>query len=306
LFKIALSSLTVADSTALPGDSLQPGRLTGLGLALSPDQSVAYVSYSINHPANGNGGGAYVVPVHTSSLSVGAPVSISTDITSPDQLDLAFTPDGKTVYGYLDDRNGARPVFTIDTTTNTLSSSKDTTPPGNFDHIANMSSVVVPADLAPAAAFKATVACAGTATAFDASSSTVANGTIVRYAWAFGDGTKEVTTGPKVKHTYAKPGSYAASVTETDSAGTSTTVVFDGQTVLRNGGPSARARHSLTITACAVPADATIPSSGSMAASSVDATLPRTGGNTGEALVAAGLLIGAGALLTRAGRRARA
>jgi LPXTG-motif cell wall-anchored protein len=167
-----------------------------------------------------------------------------------------------------------------------------------------MTSVVVPADQAPVAKFKATAACAGTATAFDASSSTVAKGTIVRYAWDFGDGTTKVTTGPKVKHVYAKPGSYAATVTETDTAGTSTTVVFDGQTVLRNGKPTARALHTVTITACAV-SEPTIPSSGSMAASSADASLPMTGGNTTEALILSGLLIGAGAVLTGAGRRVR-
>src|SRR5262249_18379613 len=78
-------------------------------------------------------------------------------------------------------------------------------------------------------------------TAFDASASTVRFGTITSFAWDFGDGTAPVTTStPTTTHVYAVAGSSTASVTETDSAGTSTTKVFTGQTMSRRGDPSAK------------------------------------------------------------------
>ena len=72
-------------------------------------------------------------------------------------------------------------------------------------------------------------------------------GTIVSYQWTFGDGTSSTTSTPTTSHTYAKAGSYTASVTETDSAGTSTKVIFTGQAMLRHGGPQATVSHPLTV-----------------------------------------------------------
>ncbi|MDQ1521007.1 MAG: hypothetical protein QOI55_2080, partial [Actinomycetota bacterium] len=50
-------------------------------------------------------------------------------------------------------------------------------------------------------------------------------------------------------HTYASSGSFTARVTETSSAGTSTTRVFTGQTMSRNGGPTATTSHEVVIAA---------------------------------------------------------
>ena len=81
---------------------------------------------------------------------------------------------------------------------------------------------------------------AGFDTLFDASKSTVKFGSITSYLWDFGDGSPPVaTTSPSLSHTYNEPGSFTASVTETDSAGTSTKSVFTGQTMSRHGDPSA-------------------------------------------------------------------
>lgn len=52
---------------------------------------------------------------------------------------------------------------------------------------------------------------------FDASASTVVQGTIADYAWDFGDGATGF--GPTGSHTYTQPGTYTAAVTVTDSAG---------------------------------------------------------------------------------------
>ena len=42
-------------------------------------------------------------------------------------------------------------------------------------------------------------------------------------------------------------GTYTASLTVTDSSGTSTAQVFTGQTMLRNGGPAAMVSHAVDI-----------------------------------------------------------
>jgi len=81
-------------------------------------------------------------------------------------------------------------------------------------------------DQAPVASFTVSSPAAGTASSFDASASTVAYGTITSYAWNFGDGSSAVTTTPTATHTYAVPGEYVVTLTETDSAGTSTAQVF--------------------------------------------------------------------------------
>ena len=55
------------------------------------------------------------------------------------------------------------------------------------------------------------------------------------------------TATPTIFHVYAAPGSYPVTLTVTDSSGTSTTKVFTGQTMSRNGGPSATTTHTVTI-----------------------------------------------------------
>jgi YVTN family beta-propeller protein len=102
-------------------------------------------------------------------------------------------------------------------------------------------------DQAPVASFITRPGAAGSASSFDASASSVAYGTITSYAWNFGDGHSATTSTPTTTHNYAAAGTYMATLTETDSAGTSTTQVFTGQTVSRNGGVSARATRSVGV-----------------------------------------------------------
>jgi PKD repeat protein len=54
---------------------------------------------------------------------------------------------------------------------------------------------------------------------FDGSRSTTPNGSITSWAWSFGDGA--FGTGPLLTHLYTNPGTYAASLTVTDSTGAS-------------------------------------------------------------------------------------
>jgi DNA-binding beta-propeller fold protein YncE len=114
--------------------------------------------------------------------------------------------------------------------------------------------IAVTPDQAPVANFTVMSAPPGSPTSFDASSSTVRFGSIVSYAWSFGDGTTATTSTPTTTHVYASPGSYTATVTETDSAGTSFSgEVFTGQTASRVGGASAQASRSVFISSSGQP-----------------------------------------------------
>jgi PKD repeat protein len=57
----------------------------------------------------------------------------------------------------------------------------------------------------------------GQPVSFDGSQSSDPDGSIVAYAWSFGD--RSAGTGAKPRHTYAKPGSYTVRLTVTDRAG---------------------------------------------------------------------------------------
>jgi DNA-binding beta-propeller fold protein YncE len=86
---------------------------------------------------------------------------------------------------------------------------------------------------------------------FDASTSDSPVGTVVLYDWDFGDGQTQTTSSPTISHTYNTSGTINATLTVTNTAGTSTDVTFTGQTVSNNGGPSAR--HTESIAVGAVP-----------------------------------------------------
>jgi PKD repeat protein len=75
----------------------------------------------------------------------------------------------------------------------------------------------------------------------------VAVGTITSYAWDFGDGDIDIATTPTATHTYSTGGAYTATLTVTDSAGTSMTQIFTGNTVSRNGGTRARTTRSVSV-----------------------------------------------------------
>ena len=65
--------------------------------------------------------------------------------------------------------------------------------------------------------------------------------------WNFGDGNTLETSSPVVTHTYLFSGIYTVTLTVTNSAGTSTTLTFTGQTVSNNGGPSAQTSQTVQI-----------------------------------------------------------
>ena len=105
--------------------------------------------------------------------------------------------------------------------------------------------ISVTPDQAPTAAF--TTSANGLTVFFDGSGSSSPVGTIATYKWDFGDGTLPITTtSPTISHTYGSGGSFIATLTVTNTAGTSTATVFTGQMVTNYGQPRAETTHSVT------------------------------------------------------------
>lgn len=104
----------------------------------------------------------------------------------------------------------------------------------------NPTNPAVTPDQAPVAYFNVDTIFPGGLVAFDASDSLSPTNFIALYQWDFGDGSPVVTTGnPLITHTYATSGTYTVTLTVTNSAGTSTTLLWASQQASNVGGPSA-------------------------------------------------------------------
>ena len=116
--------------------------------------------------------------------------------------------------------------------------------------------VAITPDQAPVAHLAPVSGTAGTAVTLDASSSSVAYGSITNYAWTFGDGQTATSSQPTTTHTYAATGTYSVTVTETDAAGNSvppapfvsSTVNGPGTTPYLQANPAATTSTQVTIT----------------------------------------------------------
>lgn len=148
----------------------------------------------------------------------------------------AATPDSKKVY-VISQTNHS--VIPIDTATDTVGVPFDDGFEGTFEDL------VISPDPAPVAAFSANVVAAGAAATFDASSSLSPIGTVVSYAWDFGDGNTLTTASPEINHIYALPGNYNVTLTVTNTAGTSTSKVFSSGFMSNYGGPTAVITHNI-------------------------------------------------------------
>ena len=228
---------------------------------MSPTQKIAYVS---------NSGSETVSEISTASNTVMSTISLSGQ-----PGDVAVTPSGKDIYVSSDSYyqefdtstnaqvakilDSNQPVLVIspdgsEVITDSLgfgmteiSTASNSVVASDFGSSNGPAGLAIPPDQAPIAKLTVTPQPAGSATSLDASASTGPSSPIVSYAWNFGDGGTSTTTGATTTHIYANPGTYTASVTETDAVGTSTTRVFTGQTVSRNGGPGADAQATFTI-----------------------------------------------------------
>lgn len=248
-------------------------------IAFAPNGTVAYV-------ANGH----VVTPI---GLSSGTPI-LERAITVPNgPLGIAVTPDGKMAYTANTDNtvtpinlatNPATPEAPFSVGSITQPDGIAIAPDGKTAFVANASNTVTPINIvakrpraeatvqvgsasfgiaiapgqAPTARLTVTSAPAGQATRFNASRSSSTSGRISHYVWNFGDGATASTASSRTTHVYAKPGTYAASVTAVSADGTSTSMTFTGQTVSNNGSPLAEARRSLNVASALRPT----PSSG--------------------------------------------
>ena len=239
---IDLATNTVGTPIPVPGPAVNPN--VPDGIAIAPNGTTAYVEEGTRF-----GGPSDVTPVNLVTNTSGTPIPVGS--TGNDEESIAITPDGATVYVA---GAGAATLTPINTATNTAET------PITDDSFPYF--LAITPDQAPVAQLSVTPAVAGQPTGFDASASTVAVGTITSYAWNFGDGSTATTSTPMTTHTYATAGPYTATVTETDSAGTSTTQIFTGQTMSNNGGPSAVASQNFTVNSPLPTTSVLIPSNG--------------------------------------------
>jgi len=175
----------------------------------------------------------------------------------------AFTPDGSKVV-IVDVAGGA---YLFDAVTGQQIGSRMS--------IMAAGGLAISPDQAPSASFTATSVTAGSATTFDASASTTPVGSIVSYSWNFGDGSSAVTSSATTSHTYSAAGSYSASLTVTNSAGTSTASVWTSYVMARNGGTQAQQQKTVMVTD--PPAASTTPATPASPGAPSGTTAARSG-----------------------------
>ncbi len=213
-------------------------------IAITPDGTQAYV---------GNLSGNSVSVIDTAAPQM----VIATIPVGVNPISIAITPDGKQAY-VANDTTFGPPAFVsiIDTQEKrVIATVVLETSTGPF-------AVAITPDQAPLARFTVTTAPAGSSSTFDGSGSVSPVGTIVNYAWNFGDGTTLETSEPLVSHTYAAPGNYTVTLVVTNSAGTSTLEIYTPPSIIINGGPSALSMQTITIISATPVVQNIHPSSG--------------------------------------------
>jgi YVTN family beta-propeller protein len=255
---IATATDTVSSYVALGS----PGTLDVTALAITPDGSMLYAA------VNSDSGGS-VVPVPTGTDVPGSWIPLPDVATAVD-----FSPDGTTAYVTLSGSTNA--LVTVTVSTGAVGTAIGV---GN-----DPDAVAVQPDEAPGAVLSVTANYPGSPTTFDASQSHYSTSPIVSYTWNFGDPSDPdgpvMTDVPTTTYEYPTAGTYTATVTETDEAGTSTTETFTGQTVSNNGSPTATASQSVTIVPCTADAPCTA------AVTSPTVTADLTGTSSTDALLA--------------------
>ena len=247
---------------AISGPTPQPGTTVAVGGPMDHPDAVAVnpggtAGYVVDAPSNGDpasltplaltAGGVTAGPsVAAGSVTVGSQTYTVTKLTG-----VAVTPDGTAAYavGTATGAGGTSVDVVVPFSLGAggpKAGTPEVMPTGT-----GPTAIAITADLAPIARLQAPTSpvAAGTTVDFGALASSNPSSPVATYAWNFGDGTPVVTTGTpgvaatsadaQITHVYTVAGSYTASVTLTDTAGTSTTHVFTGQTMSRDGGPQA-------------------------------------------------------------------
>ncbi len=205
-----------------------------IDLAMSPDGRNVYVAAT-----NGN----------VSQLSVGAsgqlvPKTPAFVVAGADANAVEVSPDSRRAYVTTGSSVAQYDVNADGTLT---PKSPATVPVG-----ASSNGIALTPNQGPRAAFTARTAPAGVPVAFNGSGSTDPDGAVGGFAWNFGDGAATSTAGATPTHSYAKPGSYAVSLTVTDAIGCSTAFVSTGQVASCNGGPTAQTTTTVVVAGAAL------------------------------------------------------
>jgi hypothetical protein len=207
-------------------------------IAISPAGSAAFV---VDAPTNGHA--ASVTPLTLSGTTVTKHASVAVPGAAA-LYGIAAAPDGGSVYatGTTSGGNVLVPIAI---------SGASATPAAPAALGAEPGGIAIAPDQAPVAALAASSPlAAGEGETLDASASSNPSAPIASYTFDFGDGSTSVTTdapNASTTHPYSVAGVYTASVTVTDTAGTSTSQVFTGQTLLRNGSSDAVASQQVTV-----------------------------------------------------------
>ena len=211
----------IATATNTAGSPITVGR-EPQAIAITPNGKTAYVANNLDHS---------VTPINIANNTTGAAIPVGNGPSG-----IAITPDGRTAYVTNFSGNSVTPIDIA------AGASRLAIPIGSSPE-----AIAIVPDQAPRAAFSATTAQAGSPVSFDASASSSPVGAIARYDWSFGDGSTTSTTTPRTTHVYSTAGTRTARLTVTNTAGTSLTQVFTGQTAARHGGAGATTTRAVSV-----------------------------------------------------------
>ncbi len=257
----ATAGTGIARFTIGAGGALAAGRISGAFGDLTGSSVVTFFPGSSIEASN-TGGGYLYVP--TSSGTPGRidrfPADFVGDLAGDPYAvesstrDAAATPDEQSLYLGQDGNVGdyALAPFGVGTTPRASH-------PIAVDGAQSAALVLSPAQ-PPVASFTTGTTSTidvGAGLVFDATASSDPDGSVARYVWDFGDGTVIPTAppgdihyrepGPRPRHGYGAPGTYTVTLTVFDNDQTSTSRMWNGTRMVRNGGPSAQTTRTVTV-----------------------------------------------------------
>lgn len=189
-----------------------PGVLFPLGIAITPDGSMAY---AVSRPKN--------------IMNTLTPIDLTTDVptlgqsfiagrTGAEPTYISITPNGREAYI---SQFGDFSVAHIDLKSESLIGTR------SFGVVPYK--IAISPDQAPQAKFTYTPAAAGRPITFDASLSISPAGKILKYCWDFGTGVQQVENTPIINYTYPCSGIYTVTLTVENETGKSSHICYNVQ-----------------------------------------------------------------------------